>query len=93
MNAPYKRKKTLAERLADKIEKETGLLCEPKTFRRTYAGHWQKAAGAFVWTIMVAGSNKEIGSRDTATICVKKNYILTLKNGEIVAERVYNNEP
>ena len=85
--------RTTTERLVAKIEAELGVKCDPTTFQRTYAGHWQKAAGAFVWTIMVVGSNKEIGSRDTATICVKKNYILTLKNGEIVAEREYNNEP
>ena len=68
----------LAIRLAKKIEDELGIKCDPSTFRRTYAGYWQKASGAWVWAIRVSGTSFEIGSGDTATMCVDKKYKLYL---------------
>ncbi len=43
----------LAEKLAKKIEKDIGLVCDPTTFRRTYAGYWQRSNGAWLWTMQV----------------------------------------
>lgn len=82
----------LAIRLAKKIEAELGIKCDPSTFRRTYAGYWQKASGAWVWAIRVSGTPFEIGSGDTATMCVNKKYKLCLTTGghsrEITAELI-----
>ena len=38
----------LAERLAKKIYKELGIECDPNTFRRTYAGYWQRSQGTWL---------------------------------------------
>ena len=69
---------TLRERLAKKIEKDTGIICDPETFRRTYAGYWQKALGAWVWAMRIKGSPKELGSVFSASECVKSKYKLVL---------------
>lgn len=37
----------LSEKLSKKILQDTGVRTDSGTFRRTYAGCWQKAAGAF----------------------------------------------
>lgn len=83
----------LAIRLAKKIEAELCIKCDPSTFRRTYAGFWQKASGAWVWAIRVSGTPFEIGSGDTATMCVNKKYKLYLTESpygsrEITAELI-----
>lgn len=78
--------KTVVERLVDKMKRELGVICDPKSFHRTYAGYWQRRAGAYVWTMKITGSDLEIGSCDPASLCVKKEYTLFLKNGEIFAE-------
>ena len=41
----------LAITLADKIKYDIGLVCDPETFRRTYAGCNQKAGGAWTWAM------------------------------------------
>lgn len=72
------RQPTLRERLAKKIEKDTGIACDPETFRRTYAGYWQRSLGAFVWTMQIKGDFEELGSTYPASECVKSKYKLTL---------------
>ena len=69
---------TLSEKLAKKIERDIGIICDPETFRRTYAGYWQKSLGAFVWAMRIKGSPKELGSGYPASECVKSKYKLTL---------------
>ena len=79
--------KKLAEKLADKIEKELGIICEPETFKRTYAGYWQKLSGAFVWTMKVLNSHNDIGSCTPASECIKRKYNLSItENGMIDIE-------
>lgn len=80
----------LSKRLARKIQKDTGLICDFTSFRRTYAGYSQKSLGAFVWTMLIKGTPFEIGSGDTATYCLKKTnrLVLTDDGSEIVAERI-----
>lgn len=89
----YPHRSTLGEQLAKKIEKDTGLVCDPETFRRTYAGYWQKSNGAYVWAMRIMGSPFEIGSGDPATECVKKTCRLCISTDnwgfmEIVAEKI-----
>ena len=84
----HKRHSSIAERLAAKIERELGLKCDPATFRRTYAGRWQKASGTWVWSISVVETHNDIGSCDPASECVKTIYQLTItQDGCICAER------
>lgn len=80
--------KSLAERLAAKIERELGVVCDPKSFRRTYVGRWQKASGAWVWTMQTVGEKKsDIGSGTAASECVKNGARLSFgKYGEIYIE-------
>jgi len=72
---------TTFERLAKRIEKDTGL--KLVGFRRTGAGYWQKAQGSWVW----AAYNSEnlahdVGSCYTATELLKsKEPLVLLKIG------------
>lgn len=61
-------------RLVKKIKEDIGIECDPYTFRRTYAGCWQKSSGAFVWIICANDvTSLFIGSADTMTECIRKN--------------------
>lgn len=82
----YPHRSALAERLAKKIEQDTGLKCDPNTFVRTYAGRWQREEGAWCWTMRLTESSYEIGSSDPASECVKQKYKLIESQSEIHAE-------
>jgi hypothetical protein len=83
---PYKlHKSSLAERLAAKIKKELNIECDATTFRRTYAGYWQRRSGAFSWT-MQTRELRVIGSCERASECVKRKYKLIIDCDEIFIE-------
>ena len=66
-------KATVFEKLSSRIKRETGL--DLHDFKRTYAGHCQRASGAFVWTAYTKGEGPErvqYGSNITATELLKK---------------------
>lgn len=77
---------TIAERLSNKIKQDIGIYCIPCTFKRTYAGYWQKREGAFVWEMNVKGLPYEIGSTQPASELVKRGYKLEMKGNEIFGE-------
>lgn len=61
---------TTFEKLAKRIEKDTGI--KLVRFRRTYAGHWQKANGNWIWGAYNAENDAhEIGSCYSATELLK----------------------
>ena len=81
----------LAVRLANKIESELGIQCDPTTFRGTYAGRNQKASGAWVWIMSEQNDIRDVGSCWPATECVKKNVKLSLwRYGEIIPDDIWN---
>jgi len=61
----------LSEKLSQKILQDTGIRTDPETFRRTYAGCWQKAAGEFLWTMKAKDGSITVGSCDRASDCIK----------------------
>lgn len=61
----------LSERLSKKILLDTGIHTDPGTFSRTYAGRWQKAMGAFLWTMNDKDGLITVGSCDRASDCVR----------------------
>lgn len=61
----------LSEKLSKKILQDTGIHTAPETFRRTYAGCWQKAAGALLWTMKAKDGPVTVGSCDRASDCIK----------------------
>jgi len=79
----------LSERLAKKIERELHIQCDPATFRRTYAGRNQKAAGAFLWE-MNGVHGGTLGSISPASECVKSTVRLDFdaREGEIFPEKI-----
>ena len=77
---------TIAERLSKKIERDIGIECVPCTFKRTYAGYWQKRAGAFVWEMNVKGFSYEIGSTQSASELLRRGYKLEMNGNEIFGE-------
>ena len=78
----------LSIKLAKKIEKDTGIPCDPSTFLRTYAGYWQKRSGGFLWVMQRTDRAGEIGGYDSATDCASNKYKLSYDpvNGGISAE-------
>lgn len=61
----------LSEKLSQKILQDTGIRTDPETFRKIYAGCWQKAAGAFLWTMKAEDGSITVGSCDRASDCIK----------------------
>ena len=81
----------LAERLAKRIKNDLGIELDPKTFRRTYAGYWQRTSGAWAWTMCSTNPKNpiEVGSSDPATVCVRKDHTLLISEDcEISAEPI-----
>ena len=83
----------LSEKLSEKILQDTGIHTAPETFRRTYAGYWQKAAGAFLWTMEAKDGAITVGSCDRASDCIKSSAILSAHDDgfcaiEIIADEV-----
>ena len=59
------------------------------TFQRLRPGHWQRAAGAWVWQVTYqwpGGGVGYVGSGDTATACLKATKLEPVGNDELVAE-------
>jgi len=68
---------TTFEKLAKRIKKDTGI--ELVNFRRTYAGHWQKSNGNWVWGAYDKDNfANDIGSTYTATELLKSKKKLIL---------------
>ena len=74
-------------RLCKKIKDEIGFDCNPYTFKRTYAGYWQRGLGAWSWSMQTKGGIIDVGSADRASECVKRKYKLVKleRSTEIVA--------
>lgn len=69
------------KKLAEKIERDCGIKCDPASFRRTYAGAIMKSELSSMSWIMDAYSETghkilEVGSIDAASELIKKKYRL-----------------
>jgi len=58
-------RRSVSQRLAARVAAEFDLP-GPITLRRTYAGHWQRASGAWVWRVV----EHEIGSAAPMRECL-----------------------
>ena len=68
---------TTFEKLQKRIEKDTGI--KLIKFRRTYAGHWQKSNGNWIWGAYNSENEADdIGSCYTATELLKSKKPLKL---------------
>lgn len=61
---------SLFVRLTDKIQNDLGVVCVKDGFRRTYAGYWQRRAGAWSWE-GVTEDGRRIGSIWTVSELLK----------------------
>lgn len=63
------------EKLTRKIYHDNGIICDPSTFKRTYAGYWQRSAGAFSWTMCGVRDSEYliVGSIYPVTALIRKN--------------------
>ena len=75
-----------SRKIVQKIKHDTGVECISSTFRRTYAGYWQKRLGQFLWEMDAKGLSYTIGSTQSATELVKSNCKLELEGNEIFGE-------
>lgn len=77
------------KKLIVRIKEDTGIeISQPK---RLYPGHWQRAAGAFVWTAYHVVDGKiqpiDIGSTYSARRLVNhKGKLIIADNGEIIPD-------
>lgn len=61
-------------RLADRLKEEFDINADPYTFRRTYAGKWLKASGAYTWTMLGTNGISTIGGFEPISkYVIKKN--------------------
>ena len=68
-------------KLQKKIFDELGI--RAGRFKRTYAGHWQRKQGAFVWEA-ITDKGTIIGSIETASELIKaKHLMIAPEEGEI----------
>lgn len=67
---------TTFEKLAKRISEELNIEINTSSLKRTYAGSWQREAGAFVWEGCVYGYPLlRIGSCESATTLLKARKI------------------
>lgn len=60
--------------LANRIYKEFGINADPEKFYRTYAGKWQRDAGAYSWIMYLATDTGIVGGCEPVRkYTVKKN--------------------
>lgn len=74
----------MSERLIKRLKADGFSIPKEAVFRRLYPGHWQRSAGAWVWTITAHGC--DIGSCDTVYDCLRATQLAPIGGGEIVAE-------
>lgn len=84
---------TTFEKLQKRIEKDCGIALIK--FRRTYAGHWQKSNGNWIWGAYDKDNEShDIGSIYTATELLKSKHPLLLhKPGFPFADEIVIDEP
>ena len=63
--------------LAERIKREFGFEVIPESFERTYAGHWQRSAGAYSW-IILARNHVVIGGCEPIRKYIAKSSFLEL---------------
>lgn len=88
---------TVFQRLAKRIYKDLGVDLDTTSFRRTYAGKWLKAGGAFSWTCRLKENGLvEVGSCWSASELLRSRTPLTMSRDgmeiEIFPEREEKND-
>lgn len=74
--------------LAERIKAEFGIDADPERFLRTYAGHWQRAAGAYTW-IMYYGKFGVIGGCEPIRKYISKRNRLVISSRGFLEYEVY----
>ena len=59
------------------------------SFKRTYAGYWQRSSGAWSWYMFIQGGTFEVGSSYSITELLKNKNNVYLENGD---ELIISNE-
>ena len=60
------------QKIVDLLRKEGFTIRDGAQLRRTYAGHWQRSAGAWSWYLVDAdGRDLNLGSQDSVSACLK----------------------
>lgn len=78
-------RKRPVERLVERLRVEGFHIPDDYRFRRTYAGHWQRSAGAWLWELSWFGG-PSLGSANTVKECLKAKRLTFDSNGEIYTE-------
>ena len=72
-------RKTIAEKLSEKILRDCNVSCDPTTFKRWNIGKWQRMNGEYVWTMHLTGKSlMTVGSTYAARELLKAKYRLEL---------------
>lgn len=72
----------MVRRLVDRIKEEFGIECDPNSFRRTYAGWWQKSDGAYSWTLDMVDETGGLVAGHVAGFSAASEYIKKKNNIE-----------
>jgi hypothetical protein len=71
--------------LRERLKRDGWTIPDEAKFHRLYPGHWQRCAGAWVWTIK--GGGCDIGSSDTVKVCLKADRLVPYICGGIMVKR------
>lgn len=78
--------KSKVEKLAKFVKEIFDVDLEPTSFKRTYAGHYQRSNGAWSWFMREKNTYFEIGSADSVTNILKYKDYVTLLDDELIIE-------
>lgn len=79
------KRKTLVERLVDRLRQQGWKIPKKYKFVRCRPGHWQRAAGAYSWVLFWDLAHS-IGSPDSVAACVKAKKLVVSRHGDLYAE-------
>lgn len=72
----------MVRKLVDRIKEEFGIGCDPNSFRRTYAGRWQKSDGAYSWTLDIVDEEEGYVAGQVAGFSAASEYVKKKNNIE-----------
>jgi len=76
---------TSVEKLVKRLREEGYSIPDGYIFRRTYAGHHQRSAGAWLWYIWTP-DGQEFGSCESVKECLEANTLSIGKYGDFIPE-------
>ena len=78
---------SIVKKLVSLLENEYNIYLDNLSFKRTYCGYWQRAMGAWSWTMRYKKNNPcDFGSQESISYILKNKERIVIYNNEIIIE-------